>query len=165
MADIDLTRRSPLQSYVELFGAAGHDRTVRLRELPFLTMTELRGDGLVTKEGDAPSGGGAVLRLGPDWWLHIGSPAPDGGVDVSAQRTTLELAGPRARDVLMTGCPLDLHPSTFVVGTCGQTLLGQAQVVIHRVAPDTYRILVRASFAGYLAKWLLDAMLEHSQED
>ena len=106
---------------------------------------------------------GSLLRLGPDWWLHIGSPAAAGGVDVSAHRTTLELRGPRARDVLMTGCALDLHPSVFAVGASAQTMLAQAQVVLHRVGPDTYRLLVRASFARYLADWLLDAMIEHGE--
>ena len=28
---------------------------------------------------------------------------------------------------------------------------------------DIYRLLVRASFAGYLADWLIDAMVEHGE--
>jgi heterotetrameric sarcosine oxidase gamma subunit len=158
MVDPKLARRSPLQSYVEQFRAAGRDDTVRLRELPFLPMTDLRGEQPpgVTQDGH-------LLRLGPDWWLLVGQPPAGEGVDVSAHRTTLELHGPRARDVLMTGCSIDLYPPAFPVGACAQTLLAQAQVVLHRVAPDTYRLLVRASFAGYLADWLLDAMVEHGE--
>jgi heterotetrameric sarcosine oxidase gamma subunit len=126
-------------------------------------MTDFRSSG---REPAPPAvSGGSLLRLGPDWWLHVGPPAVPGGVDVSAHRTTLELSGPRSRDVLMTGCSLDLHPSVFMVGACAQTLLAQAQVVLHRTAPDTYRLLVRASFARYLADWLLDAMLEHGEAD
>jgi sarcosine oxidase, subunit alpha len=145
----DLVRHSPLESYVDRFAAAGRDDTVRLRELPFRSMVDVRG---------AVPPGGAALRLGPDWWLALG---PADGVDVSAQRTTLELRGPRARDVLMTGCPLNLD--ALGVGACAQTLLGQAQVILYRTAPDTYRVLVRASFARYLADWLLDAMVEHGE--
>jgi sarcosine oxidase, subunit alpha len=156
-ADAILARRSPLDSYVERFRAAGHGDTVRLRELPFLSMMDVRGE--------PPSGDGVSLRLGPDWWLLVGAATNQGGVDVSAQRTTLELSGPRARDVLMTGCALDLYPTVFAVGACAQTLLAQAQVILHRVALDTYRILVRASFARYLADWLLDAMIEHGEGD
>jgi sarcosine oxidase subunit alpha len=156
-ADAVLTRHSPLESYMERFRASGRDGTVRLRELPFLSMMDVRGG---RPPVDAPA-----LRLGPDWWLVVGSPEMPGGVDVSAQRTTLELRGPRARDVLMTGCALDLYPMVFPVGASAQTLLAQAQVILHHAAPDTYRILVRASFARYLADWLLDAMVEHGEED
>jgi sarcosine oxidase subunit alpha len=152
MDEPTLTRHSPLESYAGRFSRAGRKDTVRLRELPFLSMVEVRGD-------EPPSG--SPLRLGPYWWLLVGAPDAAAGVDVSAQRTTLELRGPRARDVLLTGCPLDLYPAAFPVGACAQTLLGQAQVVLHRNGPDTYRILVRSSFARYLADWLLDAMLEH----
>jgi sarcosine oxidase subunit gamma len=86
---------------------------------------------------------------------------PGSVVDVSAARTTLELAGPRARDVLEHGCALDLHPRAFGPGQCAQTLLAKANVVLHQVddAP-TYRLLVRPSFARYLVAWLLDAMTE-----
>lgn len=139
-----------------------------------------------TASGDAQRG---VLWMGPDWWLAVGPPdtqdetaarlrealggVPGSVVDVSAQRTALELAGPRARDVLMTGCRIDLHPRAFPAGACVGTLLAKAQVVLHHLDADggtaaangrapAFRILVRASFAGYLAEWLLDAMVEHT---
>jgi sarcosine oxidase, subunit alpha len=151
MAEVSFARRSPLASYVDRFTAAGRDDTVRLREIPFLSMMEVRGPV-------PPTADGLTLSLGPDWWLLLGSSDPS-GVDVSAQRTTLELRGPRVRDVLMTGCALDLE--TFPTGACAQTLLAQAQVVLYRVGDAIFWILVRASFAGYLADWLLDAMVEH----
>lgn len=90
---------------------------------------------------------------------------PHGGaaVDVSAQRTTIRLTGAHARDVLATGCSLDLHPTVFRPGTAVQTMLGLAGVVLIPL-DDTgtdYRILVRASFARYLADWLIDAAEEY----
>jgi sarcosine oxidase subunit alpha len=156
-ADAVLARHSPLGSYVERFRSAGRDGVVRLRELPFLSMVDIRSP--------RPPADALALPLGPDWWLLVGSPSVPGGVDVSAQRTTLELSGPRARDVLTTGCALDLYPTVFPVGASAQTLLAQAQVILHHAAPDTYRILVRASFARYLADWLLDAMVEYGEDD
>jgi sarcosine oxidase, subunit gamma len=119
-----------------------------------------------------------VIWLGPDEWL-VTSPfqtpqalesglrgAVDGRgavVDVSAQRTTLWLAGEHARDVLAAGCSIDLHPRVFRRGAAAQTLLGLTSVVL--IALDdtgtSYHILVRASFAQYLASWLLDAAVEH----
>ncbi|GAB92989.1 sarcosine oxidase subunit gamma [Gordonia rhizosphera] len=85
-------------------------------------------------------------------------------VDVSAQRTTLRLRGARARDVLAKGCSLDLHPSVFTVGAAAQTMLGLAAVVLIPLddAGTDYRIIVRSSFARYLADWLLDAATEYS---
>jgi sarcosine oxidase subunit alpha len=100
----------------------------------------------------------AGVRLGPSWWLVAGNVAPQPGwVDVSGQRTILELSGPSARDVLITGCPIDLDPTAFPGHA--QTLLGKTQVILEQSAPDTYRIYVRSSFAAYLAEWLLDALI------
>jgi sarcosine oxidase, subunit gamma len=110
----------------------------------------------------------AILWLGPDEYLIV---APDGDdvagleaesvVDVSANRTTIELSGPNARDVLEKGMPIDLHPRAFGPGDCAQTLLARAQVLVRQVdAKPTYHVLVRGSFARYLADWLVDASKE-----
>ncbi|MEU5880641.1 sarcosine oxidase subunit gamma family protein [Spirillospora sp. NPDC047279] len=129
------------------------------------------------------TGGGDpyVLWLGPGWYLIVDRPgrAPGllsglhgalggdcGGtcgsaVDVSAARTVLELTGPAVRAVLNHGCALDLHPRAFKPGDCAQTLLAQAQVILHQTAPHDYRLFVRTSYADYLARWLLDAMSEY----
>ena len=121
----------------------------------------------------------AVIWQGPDEWLVTGTAlagpelearlreavAPHGGaaVDVSGQRTTLRLRGPHSRDVLAEGCALDLHPRAFGEGTAAQTMVGQAGVILLAVngTGDDYRILVRSSFARYLADWLLDATGEY----
>ena len=108
-----------------------------------------------------------VLRLGPDEWLVLTSPVERvarasslqefGAVtDVSAQRTTIELTGPRVRDLLARGCAIDLDPSVAPVGTCVSTLLAQTGVIIV-VEADAVLLLVRSSFASYLARWLEDA--------
>ncbi len=128
-----------------------------------------------------------LLWLGPDEWLVIGPEAdarwieralrsalgePDPAtagfgsvVNVSAGRTVLELSGPAARELLEKGCALDLHPLVFRPGQCAQTLVSHAEVVLHQIS-DTpaYRLLVRTSFARYLALWLLDAMQEFRHE-
>ncbi|MGW4568718.1 sarcosine oxidase subunit gamma [Streptomyces sp. NPDC004561] len=126
------------------------------------------------------SGDLTAVWLGPDEWLVVGRPGaqrelesriraaagddPVSVTDVSAQRTTLLVGGPRARDLLAHGCALDLHPRAFGPGRCAQTTVARAQVVL--VARDETRagfwVLVRASFAGYLADWLLDAAVEYT---
>lgn len=121
-----------------------------------------------------------VIWFGPDEWLVTSTTRGgedleaqlreavaehDGAaVDVSAQRTTLRLRGAHARDVLAKGCSLDLHPSVFRPGAAAQTMLGLAAVVLIPLDDNAtdYRILVRSSFARYLAEWLVDAAEEYA---
>ncbi|GDY59956.1 hypothetical protein SVIO_105790 [Streptomyces violaceusniger] len=86
---------------------------------------------------------------------------PGSVVDVSANRTTLELSGPAARQVLEKGCRLDLHHRAFGPGRAVSTTVGPVPVLLWQLdeAP-TYRLLPRSSFADYLARWLIDAMSE-----
>lgn len=123
-----------------------------------------------------------ALWLGPDAWLLTCPPgalaAHTGSVrkalsdvhaavtDVSDGRVALRLAGPNARDVLAKGCPLDLHPRAFATGSCAQSLLAKASVLIH--LPDdeaqrgpTFDLYVGRSFAHYLWAWLEDAGQEY----
>ncbi|KAB8195725.1 FAD-dependent oxidoreductase [Nonomuraea phyllanthi] len=134
---------SPAAAFAGRFAAASGPRA-RLREVPFEPMWEVRG-----------TDPGTGLRLGPSWWLVSGNitPQPD-WVDVSGQRTILELSGPDATEVLITGCPVDLD--TLPGPT--QTLLGRTSVILERRERDTYRIYVRSSFTRYLAEWLVDAL-------
>jgi sarcosine oxidase subunit gamma len=125
-----------------------------------------------------PAGAGRAVWLGPDEWLLTSTteapqelearvraavlPLGGAAADVSAQRIGVRLTGPRARDVLAKGCSIDLHPRVCHRGISVQTMLGQAGVVLLALsdAGDDYLVLVRSSFAGYLADWLLDAALE-----
>ncbi|WP_448623497.1 sarcosine oxidase subunit gamma [Geodermatophilus sp. URMC 64] len=126
----------------------------------------------------APAGTGRAVWLGPDEWLLSSTtevpedletrvrtavlPLGGSAADVSAQRIGLRLTGARVRDVLAKGCSIDLHPRVFGRGSSAQTALGQAGVVLLALSDtgDDYIVLVRSSFAGYLADWLLDAALE-----
>jgi sarcosine oxidase subunit gamma len=64
--------------------------------------------------------------------------------------------------VLAKGCSLDLHPRILGPGSAAQTTLGHAAVVLIPLSDNgtDYRVIVRSSFAGYLAEWLLDAAEE-----
>jgi sarcosine oxidase, subunit gamma len=124
----------------------------------------------------------SVLWLGPAEWLVIGpdgdtvnlvsllveavADGPGSVVDVSANRDTIVVSGPNARDLLEKGCTLDLHPRAFGAGRCAQTTFARAHLLIWQTGDEggasgaVYRLLVRGSFADYVADWLTDAAVE-----
>jgi sarcosine oxidase, subunit gamma len=149
-------------------GRAAVEETLQL-PLPVLPGTVSRADDR------------ELLWLGPDEWLLVAPPGEQplltealrgalaGGlgtvVDVSAHRTTLDVSGPLAHDLLAKGCSLDLHPSVLTPQHCAQTLVARAPVVlVPRADGNGFRLLVRSSFAGYLADWLLDACVEYGSD-
>jgi sarcosine oxidase subunit gamma len=135
--------------------------------------------------GVASSGETSVLWLGPEEFLVV---APreaheslggdllqalrealgDGAgqvVDLSANRTTFELTGPRSRAVLEKGCSLDLHPRVLKAGTALSTEIGNIPVVLWKTGEESFRLFPRASFADFLGRWLLDAMREYASPE
>lgn len=91
--------------------------------------------------------------------------APGQVVDLSANRTTFEVTGPRARAVLEKGCALDLHPRSFTPGTALNTEVGNIPVVLQKTGEESFRLFPRASFADFLGRWLLDAMREYASPE
>jgi sarcosine oxidase subunit gamma len=117
------------------------------------------------------SSGRQILWLAPnEWWVT----GPDGeedvlverlrenfigqhatACDVSESRAIIALRGPKARDVLMRGVSLDLHPRAFIVGQCAQTGVSRANALIHLVDDTpTFELYVLKSFSDYLWRWL-----------
>jgi sarcosine oxidase subunit gamma len=128
------------------------NRVAAMRELRSLWLGP--NEWLVT----APEQGGADLfgRLGGA--LH-GRHAV--ATDLSASRAVIEIAGPRARELLEKGCGIDLHPRAFGPGQCAQTLFAKLPVIIDQVAAaPVYRLFVRRSAARWLCDWLIDACEE-----
>jgi sarcosine oxidase subunit gamma len=190
----ELTRLHPLEEVSQLL-ARNSNHSITIRPEPYVAMVDVRlPAGTVspallgvqvphTPNTWVDTVAGRAIWLGPDEWLLTSTTeqpdqmeervrtalAPHGGaaVDVSAQRIGLRLTGERVRDVLARGCSLDLHPRVFGRGTCAQTTLGLAGVVLLALSDrgDDYGVLVRSSFAGYLADWLLDAALEFTTTD
>jgi sarcosine oxidase, subunit gamma len=187
----ELPRTHPLEARATKW--AGCPGTVGIAVEPYVAMTDVRtgdvsqqltaalGVALPTAPNTwAGAGPGRAIWLGPDEWLLTSTaerpeqlagriraamlPFCGAVVDVSAQRITLRLTGPRARDVLAKGCSIDLHPRSFRRGDSAQTMLAQASVVLLALSDggDDYVVLVRSSYAGYLADWLADAALEYT---
>jgi len=100
---------------------------------------------------------GEVLCLGPDEWLlrtSEGSKLPDSAglplavVDISERAVTLVLEGPRAEQVLQTGCPRDL--ARFAVGEVRRTVFEGVEMILLRTAPERFELDVWRGFASHL---------------
>ena len=128
--------------------------------------------------GDDLAAGPRILWLGPDEWLVVTAPEEAARTladlaaalagrraavtDVSESRAVLGLAGPNAREVLMKGCGLDLHPRVFGPGRCAQTAFARCHLLLHQIADEpAYELYVHRSFAEYLWAWLEDAAAEY----
>jgi len=138
----EAARRPFVDAVQRIFGTA----------LPIAPNTTMRRDAL------------SVFWLGPHSWLLVAggvSPLTDFGrardalntaggalFDVSASRVAYVVAGPRATDVLASGCPLDLHPRAFVNGACAQSLFSRVNALIYRYGdPPSFTLFVAGSFA------------------
>jgi sarcosine oxidase, subunit gamma len=123
---------------------------------------------------------GSVLWLGPDQFLIVTEPGGEASlvatlsaalrgrrgavVDIGDSRTTIALAGPRARDLLAKGSGLDLHPRAFAPGQCAQSFLAKVKIALVQLDDvPSYHIIVERSVAEYLYLWLGDAALEFSR--
>ncbi|MDQ0799518.1 sarcosine oxidase subunit gamma family protein [Arthrobacter sp. SLBN-112] len=167
----------PFLTMVGLRADAGSDEATRLAAV---TGGVPAGSGDVVNSGDT-----SVLWLGPSEFLVVAPTEAHeslGGhlipalrealgtgagqvVDLSANRTTFELVGPRARAVLEKGCSLDLHPRVFKAGTALSTEIANIPAILWKTGEDSFRIFPRASFAEFLGRWLLDAMREYASPE
>jgi sarcosine oxidase, subunit gamma len=115
-----------------------------------------------------------ALCLATDWWLIVGLWEAEqqlaslqlkddyhfSVVDVSGQRTTIELEGPKVREVLAHLWDQDLREKSFPIASVSQGLMAKAPVILCHIAPFRYRAMVRSSFALHLWKTLVDAAEE-----
>ena len=119
-----------------------------------------------------------IVWLGPDEWLVISPPDIKDSLsakleetltglhvsvnDISGGQMIIRLRGTHARDLLSKGCPLDLHPRVFGAGQCAQSHIAKSNALIIQVDDrPTYDVIVRRSFADYLARWLKHAGMEY----
>ncbi len=157
---------------------------VGVRAIPgsdgFAALENALGLQLPTQVGQVTGSveGTAVLWLGPDEFLAI---APEGTaltgaltealgqnpgqiLDLSSNRSVLELSGPAAPLVLRKSCPADLHPRAFGVNQAITTTLANIPVLLWRTGEQSWYILPRASFTEHTVHWLIDAMTEFSSK-
>ena len=95
-------------------------------------------------------------------------------VEVGDYYTILELSGPRARDLLRKGLPLDLHDTAFPVGMAGASHFQQAAILLVREADKKvdkqssfpcFSVQIRWSFARYLWDYFTDGAKEWAKKE
>lgn len=130
-------------------------------------------DCIVTEDEIPAAGGVSALCLGPDWWYVTGTadiqallkPAQESHhislVDVSSQRTKIEIYGPSAKDVLAHYWEQDLRDEHFPIDACSQGVLAKAPLIMWHCCENCYLLFPRASFAKHLWTALTDASVEY----
>ena len=103
-----------------------------------------------------------ALWLGPDEWLVIDENGADlmaaaasagvmhSAADVSHRNTAVIVSGPGAEAAINSGCPQDLSLAACPVGKCSRTIFGKAEIVLLRMAEDTFRVECWRSFAPFV---------------
>ena len=139
------------------------------------TMRKIVGHELPTQPNTVTLGEQfIILWLGENEWLII---TPENGerelitllknkisgifasfTDVSNSQCIIRVTGSHVRNVLAKGCSLDLHPRSFDVGKCAQSLVAAVGVTIRQVdSTPSFELIVRRSLAEHLVNWLYDA--------
>ncbi len=79
-------------------------------------------------------------------------------IDQSDGLSVFRLSGPRSRDMLAKGVPIDLDPLAFSPGDTAMTLVGHINVHLWQLDTEpTYEFAVFRSLAASLCEWLLHA--------
>ena len=124
----------------------------------------------------AARNGVGVLGAGPGKWLALGEGALvsllqrelaglAAVADQSDARAVIRLWGPRVRDALAKGVPVDLHPTVFRPGDAAATLV--AHIVVQLAQLDdrpTFLLMAPRSFAASLWSWLAASAAELGYE-
>lgn len=123
----------------------------------------------------ARNGTVSALWLGPDEWLLLHAEFEDGWVpdlsaklqgqlcslvDVSHRQVALSVNGPRAEEILSSGCALDLSLTAFPEGMCTRTMFSKAEIVLWRIGRTGFHLEVWRSFARYIEELLREAESE-----
>ena len=117
---------------------------------------------LPTKIGDlSDSAAGLAVMLGPDEWLLIGSVSGDSAgqavslTEITERQIGLLIEGPRAAELLMSGCPLDLERMPAGRGT--RTIYETVELTILKLSETRFLVEVWRSFAPWLFAALAQA--------
>jgi methylglutamate dehydrogenase subunit D len=117
--------------------------------------------------------------VGPDQWIASADGADAAGFaarvrarigpfatvsDQSDARLVLRISGPRVRDVLAKGVPVDLNPKAFGPGDVACTVVGYINTQIDMLDETTWQVAAPRSMAGSFWSWLTASAAEFGYE-
>ena len=122
--------------------------------------------------------GASLLGVQPGHWIavktgsaggltqRLGKAIGNAGLVTSQShgRTMIRLSGPRSRDVLAKGTPVDLSESRFKPGMVAATQIGHVGVVVACTGADSFDLLVHRSFAEGFWRGVCELALEWGYE-
>ncbi len=82
-------------------------------------------------------------------------------VDVSGGQTMLHLAGENADLVVRKSTSYDINPANFPEGKTVTTLFARTPLMLRRMSPNAFELIIRRSFTHYIHHWLQDAAGEY----
>ena len=154
-----LTRAEPISP--EPFAALGVSITLAppmarfsLRARDAKALERLLGRNLPARIGATE---GEIACLGPDEWLLRGAQATAirlgeglslAVTEISERAVCLIVEGPRAAELLMAGCPLDLE--RFASGRATRTIFETVEIILIRSDEHRFEVEVWRSFAPWL---------------
>lgn len=81
-------------------------------------------------------------------------------VDISSGQTLLRISGEASLCVLVKSCRYDFSDENFAINYCVQTKFAKASAIIFRRDKAVFDLIIRRSFAEYIAAVCLDAASE-----
>lgn len=148
-------------------GQPGVSFSVR-HPLSILTVIARAGQGPATA---AALKGYTAQWAGPDQYFVIAEGRAEGALyrevksalsglasvsDQSHGRVVIRISGPKARNVLAKGTPVDLHPDAFAVGKSALTQMAHVGIHLTRVADNTYDLSVFRGFSESYWEWITE---------
>ena len=172
------TRSLPLRDVAKLgrFGAAAVNPGVVLSVVHPVTLA-----AVVARKGKSKAVANALKLMrsasiraaGPDQYFVEGVATSDlkyklgvnaSVIDQSHGRVAMCVSGPRCRDVLARGTPVDLHHEHFLVGQSAMTQIAHIGVQLTRTGEDEFMISVFRSFSESLWEWLAHSAAQFGYE-
>jgi sarcosine oxidase subunit gamma len=116
----------------------------------------------------------ASAWMGPNHWLLMSESqgaesviqsmaAALGGIVHNATCSTdefdaISIGGPLARDVLASGCGLDLRHDRFPPGSCRRTRFARIPVAICALDEAVFELIYDRTYRDYLRSWITDSI-------
>jgi methylglutamate dehydrogenase subunit D len=170
------TRHLPLRDVAKTgrYGADKGDVGVTLSILHPMSLVMViarKGQANAVKSALAKVANATVMSAGPDQF-YVQSEASRFAelsqllkgqasvIDQSHGRVIIRIAGPRVRDVLAKGAPVDLHPAHFAIGHSAQTTMAHVGIHLTRSGDNEFTLSVFRGFSRSFWEWLTQSAAE-----